>query len=195
VRLKNGGWEKHSLRENSRQEKSMKKFCLILTIGVALVGFNQFKAVADPTILPLLDLTVALNEIGLTTINLIDPDISDPSLLTTTATSSNPTLITDANLFIGGTGFQRQMSLLPELNQQGESDITVTVSDPQGHKASTQFKFTVGETSGGGGGENGGNGGGATVPDSTGSATVLATLIGLVGCDAWRRRARTARSR
>ena len=49
--------------------------------------------------------------------------------LTVTATSSDTTLIPNANLVIGGTGATRTLTATPAANQLGTSTITVTVND------------------------------------------------------------------
>ena len=49
--------------------------------------------------------------------------------LTVTATSSNTTLIPNANLVFGGTGAARTLTATPALNQFGTATITATVND------------------------------------------------------------------
>jgi hypothetical protein len=49
--------------------------------------------------------------------------------LTVTATSSDPTLIPNANLIIGGSGASRTLTATPAANQFGTATITVTVND------------------------------------------------------------------
>jgi len=61
--------------------------------------------------------------------------IGDPdnliSSLTLTVTSSNTTLVPNANIFIGGTGAGRNLIITPALNQFGGTVISITVSDGQ----------------------------------------------------------------
>ena len=62
--------------------------------------------------------------------------------LTVTATSSNTTLIPDANLVFGGSGATRTLTATPAANQFGTSTITVTVSDGTATTSDT-FVLTV----------------------------------------------------
>jgi hypothetical protein len=52
-----------------------------------------------------------------------------PDQLIVTATSSDQTLLPDANLVIGGTGADRTLQLTPALNQFGSATVTLHVSD------------------------------------------------------------------
>jgi hypothetical protein len=56
--------------------------------------------------------------------------------------SSNQTLIPDSNLFFGGSGSSRTITVTPAANQTGTASITVTVSDGL-LTASTTFSVTV----------------------------------------------------
>lgn len=57
----------------------------------------------------------------------IDPDQGD--IVQTTATSSNPGLVSNSNLVISGSGEDRTLSITPEPNAYGTATITVTVND------------------------------------------------------------------
>ncbi len=54
---------------------------------------------------------------------------SSISLLVVTASSSNQTLVPDANISLGGTDANRTVTVVPAANQSGTCTITVTVSD------------------------------------------------------------------
>ncbi len=101
-------------------------------------------AVDDPpSISPIGD--VAINEdtsTGPLAFALSDPDTSLTSL-TVTATSSNQTLIPDANIVLGGIGASRTVLVTPAPNANGgPATITLTVSD--GTSSSTEtFQVTV----------------------------------------------------
>jgi hypothetical protein len=58
------------------------------------------------------------------------------------ATSSNPTLLPDSGILLGGTGVDRLISLVPVPAAVGTTRITLTVSDGI-NSASTSFDFTV----------------------------------------------------
>lgn len=65
-----------------------------------------------------------------------------PSALTVTATSSNQTLLPDANITLGGTGANRTITVTPAANQTGTATITLTVSDGTRTTTAT-FNVTV----------------------------------------------------
>jgi hypothetical protein len=72
---------------------------------------------------------------------------SAPEHLTITATSSNPNLVSDANLTLEGTSSNRSVSLRPVPLAVGSTLVTLTVSD--GNNASfSRFHFTVGPSLG-----------------------------------------------
>ncbi len=74
---------------------------------------------------------------------------TNSNLLTVAGTSSNQTLLPDANITFGGSGTSRTISLTPAPNQTGSATVTVTVSDGAGGTASDTFVFSV-TTPGGG---------------------------------------------
>ncbi len=65
--------------------------------------------------------------------------------LAVTGSSSNTTLVPNANIVFGGSGADRTVTITPRANQVGSATITVTVSDGKA-MASTVFKLTVRDT-------------------------------------------------
>jgi hypothetical protein len=65
------------------------------------------------------------------------------SSLTVSASSSNPTLVPNANIVLGGAGSSRTVTVTPAANKTGTATITLTVSDGALSK-STSFVLTVG---------------------------------------------------
>ncbi len=59
------------------------------------------------------------------------------------AVSSNPTLVPNANLELGGSGMDRTVTITPVIGAYGSSTITLTVTDGADTKSDT-FVFTVG---------------------------------------------------
>src|SRR5437762_3105149 len=57
--------------------------------------------------------------------------------------SSNPGLVPDGNIVLGGSGSNRTAALSPAGNQSGTATITITVTDPEGASASSSFVLTV----------------------------------------------------
>ena len=73
------------------------------------------------------------------TVNDVDTAVGD---LTVAGSSSNQTLLPDANIVPGGTEANRTVQITPAANQSGEVTITVAVSDGT-DTASTSFALTV----------------------------------------------------
>ncbi len=71
-----------------------------------------------------------------------DPDTGDGSGLTLSGTSSNLTLVPDANIVFGGSGAAPTVTVTPAAGQLGTSLITVTVSDGVNSNSDT-FMLTV----------------------------------------------------
>jgi hypothetical protein len=69
-------------------------------------------------------------------------DAETPNSLVLSTASSNPSLVSSANMMIGGTGTNRTLMVTPSVNQSGSATITVTVSDGQ-LSASSSFVLTV----------------------------------------------------
>ena len=89
-------------------------------------GFTNYHSVVSTPLAPIA-FTIADTE-------------SAPGTLTVTATSSNPTLIPDANIVPGGSDADRTLTITPALQQTGNAVITVTVSDGE---LSTNRQFAV----------------------------------------------------
>ncbi len=63
--------------------------------------------------------------------------------LTMSGSSSNTTLVPNANIAFGGSGANRTVTITPAANQSGSTTITVTASDPSGGSGSDTFLLTV----------------------------------------------------
>src|SRR6266496_2206981 len=66
-----------------------------------------------------------------------------PGSLAVSGSSSNPTLVPNANIVFGGSGANRTVNVAPATNQTGNAIITVTVSDGT-NSASDTFRLVVG---------------------------------------------------
>ncbi|MEO5334442.1 MAG: formylglycine-generating enzyme family protein [Magnetococcus sp. YQC-5] len=95
-----------------------------------------------PTISSMTNQTTAAN----TATNAIAFTVSDvetvASSLTVTGSSSNKTLVPDANIVFGGSGGSRTVMVTPASGQSGSATITVTVNDGKA-SANTNFVVTV----------------------------------------------------
>jgi hypothetical protein len=69
-------------------------------------------------------------------------DVDSGQALTLTAASSNPALVPDTNLLLGGEGLTRTLTITPAFNQAGTAMITVTASDGLA-QGSAAFTLTV----------------------------------------------------
>ena len=63
--------------------------------------------------------------------------------VTIVASSSEPTLVPDANLILGGSDAARTLVLIPVTDQSGSALITLTASDEAGQTSSRTFELTV----------------------------------------------------
>jgi hypothetical protein len=70
-----------------------------------------------------------------------DPETAAGSL-TVTGTSSNTTIVPNANIAIGGSGATRTVNVTPAANQYGTVDITLNVSDGL-NSTPTTFQVTI----------------------------------------------------
>ncbi len=95
-----------------------------------------------PTISSIADPTIDQN----TETGRLDFTIGDketlPALLTLTRTSSNTSLVQNSNIVLGGAGSMRNVNVIPTINQNGMTTITLTVSDGEA-TAQTAFLVTV----------------------------------------------------
>ncbi|MBC8002569.1 MAG: hypothetical protein H7X97_08275 [Opitutaceae bacterium] len=64
--------------------------------------------------------------------------------LTLGKSSTNLTLVPDANIVFGGSGGSRTVTITPALGQQGETEITITVTDGNNNSAARKFLVRVG---------------------------------------------------
>lgn len=95
-----------------------------------------------PTISNIADQTLTMNNpSGALAFTVGDPDGGVGSL-TVTGTSSNTTLVPNANITLGGSGANRTVTITPANNQTGTTTIGLTVSDGTA-TASTSFTVTV----------------------------------------------------
>ena len=96
-----------------------------------------------PTITVLSNQTIA-EDVRLGPIPVVIGDFETPgALLNLIATSSNPALVPDAALLLGGTGGNRTLTLTPLTNQFGSTIITLTVTDTNAIPASTTNTFLL----------------------------------------------------
>ena len=106
------------------------------------VGVGTIVENAPPTISAIANVAVNANTAtGAIAFTVSDPE-SPAASLTVSATSSNTTLVPNANIAIGGSGSSRTVTVTPAFNQIGTTTITVTVSDGT-LTASTTFVLTV----------------------------------------------------
>jgi hypothetical protein len=66
-----------------------------------------------------------------------------PSALVVTSYSSNPALVPDSAIALGGGGANRTIAITPSAGQSGSATITVTVTDTNGISSSDSFVLTV----------------------------------------------------
>ncbi|HEY4285306.1 MAG TPA: hypothetical protein VGM62_19765, partial [Chthoniobacterales bacterium] len=113
-------------------------FDMVSISGTVITGSNT-----APTITAIPDQTIGANK-STSTIAFTVNDVETPaSQLTVSATSSNPNLIQNTDVQLSGTGTNRTLSVTPEANQFGSSQITVLVTDGGNLSSSSLFNVTV----------------------------------------------------
>ena len=96
-----------------------------------------------PTITPI-DNQVLAEDVPTTSIHFTVSDLESPaSALMVTAYSSNPALIPDENILALGSGPERNLIIVPQLDQSGSAQITLEVRDPDGGSNSVSFTVYV----------------------------------------------------
>jgi hypothetical protein len=63
--------------------------------------------------------------------------------LNVAGTSSNPTLVPNGNIFLGGSGANRTVNVTLAAGQNGTSEITLTVTDGEGQTATSKFRVST----------------------------------------------------
>ncbi len=123
------------------QEGSSTVGIMVTDGGGASASISFLVRVGAPSISDMGNQTTPTN-VALTGIAFTVTDAETPNSLTVTATSTNMTVIPDANIQVIGTGANRTLSITPALDQAGITLITLTVSDGT-QTASDSFLVTV----------------------------------------------------
>jgi VCBS repeat-containing protein len=95
-----------------------------------------------PTISAIADQTTSGAAVGPLAVTVGDVETAAASL-TLAGSSSNTTLVPNANIVFGGSGANRTVTVTPVAGQTGTATITVTVTDGNGGTASDSFVLTV----------------------------------------------------
>jgi VCBS repeat-containing protein len=106
------------------------------TVNITVAGTQDVPTIADVTDQSTAEGT-ATGAISVT-VGDVDGDT-----LTLSGSSSNDTLVPDANVVVGGSAANPTVTITPAPNQSGTSTITLTVSDGNGGTASDSFTLTV----------------------------------------------------
>ncbi|OJX49499.1 MAG: hypothetical protein BGO88_14760 [Flavobacterium sp. 38-13] len=97
----------------------------------------------NPTISTVANQSVCANA-ATTALAFTVADVETPAAnLTVTRSSSNTTLVPNANIVVAGTGANRTVTVTPAANQHGTATITLTVTDQLGATATATFTVTV----------------------------------------------------
>lgn len=101
-----------------------------------------------PTISGLINTTVALNTAAVETFSINDVETPAASL-TVSGSSSQTTLVPNANIVFSGSGAGRTVTVTPATGQSGSAVITVLVNDGNGGTGIQSFTMTVTPAGGG----------------------------------------------
>ena len=114
---------------------------LAVVLMVLAMGVWTVRA-SDPTLI--VPATVTIGEDDSTNLPVGVFDSAVPIFtVTLTATSSNPTLISNSYLNFNGGGTNRLLSIIPGLHQSGSATITVVATDSQPSSTTNTFTLTV----------------------------------------------------
>lgn len=104
-------------------------------VGITITPVND-----PPNLEPIGDLTLIRNRSSQPILLAIGDDVTPADQLQVSASSSNPGVVANSGLLIGGAGAARSLVVEPRPDQTGQSTITVSVGDGQ---ATTTRSFTV----------------------------------------------------
>lgn len=111
--------------------------------SVADIGAFEERANTPPTISDIADQTVDTNmSTAALMFTISDLETAAGDLLLS-ATSSNPSLVTQFGMVFGGSGTDRTITVTPAFNQSGTTTISVTVTDEAGLTNTDTFVLTV----------------------------------------------------
>jgi hypothetical protein len=100
-----------------------------------------------PSISSIPDQRMAMNAAGASAaFSVLDLETAATNLVVS-ASSSNPGLVPDTNLILGGVGADRTITVIPAGGQQGNATITITVTDGDDNSAVSSFAVWVGTPS------------------------------------------------
>ena len=107
------------------------------------IGAVEFNPNTPPTISDVPNQTTATG-VATAAIPFTVGDAETPAAaLTVVGTSSNTTLVPNANIVVAGTGASRTVTVTPAAGQNGTATITLTVTDGSGAVATDTFTLTV----------------------------------------------------
>jgi hypothetical protein len=102
-----------------------------VTLGIHINGTLSISSISDQW-----------TTVGIPTLQIpfdVDDHVTPASNLIVSATSSNPVLVPNANITLGGAGIHRTITVAPIPQQSGQATITLTVTDGNGISASNSF--------------------------------------------------------
>jgi len=114
--------------------------------GLTASSSFQLKVLSTPTISVVPTQVLSINGASgplPVTVNDIE---TGPENLTLSAKSSNPVLLPEANIVLGGSGRNRTISITPSRDSSGTATIVLTVMDADGLSASSSFTVQVSNT-------------------------------------------------
>ena len=111
-------------------------------VNVIDIGAFEVEPPSPPTI-SLVDDQNSLINTPITVNFTVDDAQTLAGSLTVVATSSNQQLVPNTSLTIGGSLADRTLTLIPNTNELGTSEITITVTDASGLSAMSSFTFNV----------------------------------------------------
>ena len=98
---------------------------------------------SPPTLSSIPDQSLVINTVSTPIPFLVGDDLTMPDDLVVTGSSSNPVLLPDEHIVLGGSGPNRTVTLTPVAGQTGSATITLSVTNRTQLGVSTSFALTV----------------------------------------------------
>jgi VCBS repeat-containing protein len=115
----------------------------IFLAAITITARASVSSTGSPTISTIADQHVATDASTAALALTVGDAVTSAAALVVTATSSDQTLVPDANIVLGGSGAARTVTVTPGAGRTGTATIFLTVTDGDGNSSVSSFDLTV----------------------------------------------------